>query len=73
MPAWPTQTAIHAATHGTSARNAERRARLEATENALHFSLCLLIITAQGRRLPIHAISARINSGCRAAHRAVGA
>ena len=73
MTAWPTQTAIHAATHGNTARDAERRANLAALDGALHFSLCLLIITAQGRRLPIHAITARINAGCRAAHEAVGA
>ena len=73
MTAWPTQTAIIAATHGNTARDAERRANLAALDNALRFSLCLLIITAQGRRLPIQAITARINSGCRAAHHAVGA
>ena len=73
MTAWPTQTAIIAATHGSTARDAERRANLTALDGALHFSLCLLIITAQGRRLPVQAIITRIKAGCRAAHHAVGA
>ena len=73
MTAWPSQTAIIAATHGTTARDAERRANLAAIDDALYFSVCLLIQSAQGRRLPRHALMARIDSGCRAAHHAIGA
>ena len=73
MTAWPTQTAIIAATHGNTARDAERRASMAALDDALHASLCLLILSARGHRLPIDAILTRINAGRVAAHRAIGA
>lgn len=73
MTAWPTQTAIIAATHGSTARDAERRANLAAVENALQFSLAVMIDSAQGRRLPVHATRNRVTAACIAAHRAIGA
>jgi hypothetical protein len=73
MTAWPTQTAIHAATHGTSARDAERRARMDAIENATAFVFRVLVRPSHKRRFSLPALDNSFTAKILAAHKAIGA
>jgi hypothetical protein len=73
MTSWPTQTAIHAATHGTSARDAERRARMDAINAATAFVVHTLVLPRHGRRFSLPAFKNTFDAKVRAAHEAVGA
>ena len=73
MTAWPTQTAIIAATHGTTARDAERRAKLDALNDATAFVVRLLVLPSHKRRFSMLALDNTFNAKVRAAHQAVGA
>ena len=73
MTRWPTQTAIHAATHSNSARDAERRARYEAVCSATHCVALLLLIPVHRRRFPLPAFMSNYDAKARAAHEAIGA
>ena len=73
MTAWPTRTAIHAATHGATARDADRRARLDAINNATAFIVRMLLLPSHKRRFSMSAFNNTFNAKVRAAHQAVGA
>lgn len=73
MIAWPTPTAIIAATHGTTARDAERRAKLDALNDATAFVVRLLVLPSHKRRFSLSALDNTFNAKVRAAHQAVGA
>lgn len=73
MTAWPTQPAIIAATHGTTARDAERRANLAAVESATLFVVRILVLPSHKRRFSLSALDNTFNAKVRAAHHAVGA
>jgi hypothetical protein len=73
MTDWPTQTAIHAATHGTSARDAERRARMDAIDAATAFVVHILVLPSHRRRFSLSAFRNTFDAKVRAAHEAVGA
>lgn len=73
MTAWPTQTAIHAAAHGASARAAERRARLDAIDAAAAFTVRILILPSHKGRFSLSAFTNTFDAKVRAAHLAVGA
>lgn len=71
MRAYPSSSAIIAATHGNSAKNAERRARLDAISGNLSFCVILLL---KGRGRPAMPVILRqIDAAFIAAHNAVGA
>jgi hypothetical protein len=73
MTDWPTQTAITAATHGSSARDAERRARMDAIENATAFVVHMLLLPCHRRRFSRAAFDNTFNAKILAAHEAIGA
>jgi hypothetical protein len=72
MTDWPTQTAIYAATHGTSARDAERRARMAALDAATAFVVHMLVLPSHRRRFAFNAFCDNFEAKTRAAHKAVG-
>ena len=73
MTAWPTQIAIHAATHGSTARDAERRAKLDALNDATAFVVRVLVLPSHKRRFSLSALNNTFDAKILAAHIAVGA
>jgi hypothetical protein len=73
MTDWPSQIAIHAATHGTTARDAERRANLAALYHATAFVVRVLVLPSHKRRFSLPALDNTFTAKILAAHKAIGA